>query len=327
MNTQNFNPDDHPKVFISYSWDSREHINRILALADRLRLEGVDCDIDQYYRQIQLLESWPTWMRNQIKNADFVLLVCTQSYYKGFWRENYDGQGVPWEGAIITQDLYRKQMSNDKYIPVFFTESGNSQYIPELLRSSSYYELDRQYEELYRHLTNQPDTPKAPLGKVQQLSPRERTQYFVEEIQKYKPQIQLESTGRDKKVSGDKITVGNISNSQGVAIGRQASATVNITNQLQNSSNPEAQKLGKLLEQLQVEIEKEDSGLIPKNRDKALKHLETIGKFGGERQNSDLRDQAETALDALPTILNQGTGLNKTHLDTLLATIKENLGL
>ncbi len=126
-------------------------------------------------------------------------------------------------------------------------------------------------------------------------------------------------------VGGDKTTLGNISGSTGIAVGRQASAIVNITNQLQNSSNPEAQKLGKLLKQLQVEIEKEDSGLIPKNRDKALKHLETIGKFGDDRKNSDLRDNVETALDALPTILSQGTGLNKTHIDTLLTSIKENL--
>jgi hypothetical protein len=128
-------------------------------------------------------------------------------------------------------------------------------------------------------------------------------------------------------VGGDKNTIGNISGGTGIAIGRQASATVNTTNRLQNANNPEAQKLADLLKQLQVEIEKEDSGMIPKDQNKALTHLETIGKFGGDRQNSDLRGQAETALDALPTILSQGTGLNKTHIDTLLTSIKENLGL
>lgn len=344
MNTQKFNPDYHPKVFISYSWDSSEHIERILKLADRLRKEGVDCDIDQYSHQTQLPEGWYQWMINRIQEVEFVLLICTQNYYDRFrGKGNNDvGRGVKWEGTIIIQDLYTKTL-NEKYIPVLFTESGKLEYIPEPLRSSSHYQLDQQYEDLYRHLTKQQDTPKPELGKLRQLSARERTQSFVEEIQRYKPEIQLESTdnpsivkgdlvGGDKigghKAGGDQITVGNISGSTGTAIGRQASATVNITNQLQNSSNPEVQNLGKLLEQLQAEIHKEDSGLTPKNRDKALKQLETIGKFGGERQNSDLRDDAENALDlVLPGILSQGTGFNKTHIDKLITSIKENLGL
>jgi hypothetical protein len=37
-----------PRVFISYTHDSPEHKDRILALSDRLRQEGVDCSIDQY---------------------------------------------------------------------------------------------------------------------------------------------------------------------------------------------------------------------------------------------------------------------------------------
>ena len=34
-----------PRVFISYSHDSPEHKDRILALSDRLRQDGVDCSI------------------------------------------------------------------------------------------------------------------------------------------------------------------------------------------------------------------------------------------------------------------------------------------
>lgn len=282
-------------------------------------------------------------MLNRIEEAEFVLLICTQNYYLRFrGKGNNDlGRGVKREGTIIDQDLYTDTL-NKKYIPVVFTVSDIN-YIPEVLQSSNRYELDRQYEDLYRHLTKQQDTPKPEVGKLRQLLPRERTQSFVEEIQRYKPEIQLESThnpsivkgdlvGGDKiggdKVGGDKNTVGNISgDGKGIAIGRQASATVNITNQLQNSSNPEAQKLGKLVEQLQVEIEKEDSGLSEEDRVKALKHSKNIAKFGQERQNSDLRDAAETALDALPTILSRGMELNQTTIKNLLSQIKEILEL
>ncbi|WP_309729655.1 SEFIR domain-containing protein [Chamaesiphon sp. OTE_75_metabat_556] len=36
------------KVFISYSHDSQTHEDRVLALADQLRDDGIDCNIDQY---------------------------------------------------------------------------------------------------------------------------------------------------------------------------------------------------------------------------------------------------------------------------------------
>jgi hypothetical protein len=39
---------DRPTVFISYSHDSPEHVDRVLALADRLVHDGIDCILDQY---------------------------------------------------------------------------------------------------------------------------------------------------------------------------------------------------------------------------------------------------------------------------------------
>jgi hypothetical protein len=41
-------PERVPRIFISYSHDSPEHGDRVLALADRLRAEGIDCHLDQY---------------------------------------------------------------------------------------------------------------------------------------------------------------------------------------------------------------------------------------------------------------------------------------
>lgn len=40
------NSQNNPKVFISYSHDSEEHKDRVLALSDRLRADGIDCIID-----------------------------------------------------------------------------------------------------------------------------------------------------------------------------------------------------------------------------------------------------------------------------------------
>jgi hypothetical protein len=57
-----------PRLFISYSHDSyshdsAEHINRILALSNRLRMEGIDCSIGQYEESPP--EGWPQWCDNE----------------------------------------------------------------------------------------------------------------------------------------------------------------------------------------------------------------------------------------------------------------------
>jgi len=46
-----------PRVFINYSHDSAEHRKRVLSLAERLRADGVDAQIDQYVQGTPL-EGW-----------------------------------------------------------------------------------------------------------------------------------------------------------------------------------------------------------------------------------------------------------------------------
>lgn len=71
-----------PRVFISYSHDSPEHMSHVKTLSDRLCSEGVDSNIDQYEQSPS--EGWPRWMVRQIREADFVLVVCTQRYLRRF---------------------------------------------------------------------------------------------------------------------------------------------------------------------------------------------------------------------------------------------------
>ncbi len=52
-------------VFISYSHDSDEHKDRVLALSDRLRADGIDCSIDQY--ETSPPEGWARWCDRQIE--------------------------------------------------------------------------------------------------------------------------------------------------------------------------------------------------------------------------------------------------------------------
>jgi len=102
-----------PKVFISYSHDSQEHRDRILALGNRLRAEGIDCNLDQY--ETSPSEGWPRWMINQLDWADFVLVICTEQYHRRFrgHEEPDRGRGVSrisksLGGSISTGSSLRK---------------------------------------------------------------------------------------------------------------------------------------------------------------------------------------------------------------------------
>ena len=106
------------KVFISYSHDSPEHADRVLALSDRLRGDGIDCIIDQYEDSPD--EGWPRWTERQIRDVDFVLMVCTETYCRRVIGEERPGTGlgVRWEGNAIYQHIYNAETKNNKFIPV-----------------------------------------------------------------------------------------------------------------------------------------------------------------------------------------------------------------
>lgn len=163
-----------PKVFISYSHDSSEHMSHVRALSDRLCLEGVDSNIDQYEQSPP--EGWPRWMVRQIREADFVLVVCTKTYLRRFEGEEELGRGLggSWEGAILTQHLYEDQVQNTRFIPIVFSTQEEI-YIPVVLRGVTRYRMDveGEYGRLYRHLTNQPEVQKPNLGELRVLPPHD----------------------------------------------------------------------------------------------------------------------------------------------------------
>ncbi len=150
-----------PKAFISYSQDSPAHAGRVRALADRLHGDGVDCTIDQYEPHPK--EPWPRWMDRQIEEADFVLVVCTETYLRrAEGREKPgSGLGVTFESVLIIQDLYDDGMRNEKFIPVLF-EDTSARSIPKPLRGYNRYRVDTEdgYELLLRHLRNEPKVRK-----------------------------------------------------------------------------------------------------------------------------------------------------------------------
>lgn len=176
--TQDLNLASNPsKVFISYSHDSEAHRERVLAIADRLRDDGIDCRLDRYEAAPD--RGWAKWMVDEIEEARFVLVICTEQYHLRFRgkEESGKGKGATWEGTIVTQALYDSQGSNSKFIPVLLNSNDES-FIPILLRSSNIYKLDREdgYQLLYRRLTNQHETPAPSMGTLKKLPIRDRGQ-------------------------------------------------------------------------------------------------------------------------------------------------------
>jgi tetratricopeptide (TPR) repeat protein len=171
---------EHPKVFISYSHDSKAHEDRVLEFSNRLRGNGIDCEIDQYV--VSPPEGWPLWMEGQIETAEFVIMVCTETYFKRVKKDTPPGvgRGVMWEGMLIYQHIYDDGSNNAKFIPVLFSD-GKYEHIPRAVRGASHYIVDKEedYEKLYRHLTKQPINEKPELGKLRALSIKERKYSFA----------------------------------------------------------------------------------------------------------------------------------------------------
>jgi hypothetical protein len=159
------------KIFISYTHDSEAHMNRVFELSERLRSDGVDSSIDQY--EVSPPEGWPAWMRRQIKETDFVLVICSENYLKRYERSEELGKGIgaKWEGAIIGQELYEAEGRNTKFIPVVFTPD-DVKYVPVEMRGGTRYVLDSdaRYDDLYGQITDQPKTIKRKLGELRQLT-------------------------------------------------------------------------------------------------------------------------------------------------------------
>jgi tetratricopeptide (TPR) repeat protein len=165
---------DNPRVFISYSHDSPEHAQRVLAFSERLRDDGIDAQVDQYVNGAPD-EGWPRWMLNELDKAEFVLVVCTETYYRRFrgHEQPGTGNGVDWEGALITLDVYKNRSRTMKFVPVLF-DSTDERYIPDPLGSVTHYILDSEpaYQRLKRFLLGRAGVQPRPVGKVQREEPK-----------------------------------------------------------------------------------------------------------------------------------------------------------
>ncbi|MEN9666683.1 MAG: hypothetical protein RLZZ326_3046 [Planctomycetota bacterium] len=118
-----------PRVFISYSWDSPEHKERVRKLATFLREQGIDAHLDQW-EQTTPSDGWPAWCSRQVKQADCIVVVCTEQYHDRFHGLTQPRQpgGVRWESTTIQNLLYFHYL-RAAFLPIVLREA-DGQYVP-----------------------------------------------------------------------------------------------------------------------------------------------------------------------------------------------------
>ncbi len=169
-----------PRIFISCSHDTPAHRARVLGLSERLRADGIETRLDQYVTGTPA-EKWPRWMLDQIDWAEFILLVCTETYYRRFrgHEEPAKGKGADWEGAVITQEIYDARSATTKFVPVLF-DAADERFIPEPVRGHTSYLLNSEqaYRDLYDFLLGQAGVEPCPVGEPKR-KPRVRAEPLV----------------------------------------------------------------------------------------------------------------------------------------------------
>ncbi|CAM8118920.1 SEFIR domain-containing protein [Klebsiella pneumoniae] len=157
-----------PKVFISYSWSSPAHKERVKAIADRLLGDGVDVIIDIY--DLKEGHDKNAFMEKMVidKSITNVLVMCDSVYTE---KADNKKSGVGTESQIISQQVYT-QVEQSKFIPIVCEFDENSEpCLPVFMRALIWIDLstpekeNHNWERLVRLLNGKPADVKPKLGK------------------------------------------------------------------------------------------------------------------------------------------------------------------
>jgi hypothetical protein len=149
-----------PKVFISYSHDSDEHMVWVLSLAERLVHHGVYVVLDVW--DVDYGDDLLAYMEQGITSCDRVLIICTEGYIA---KAKALKGGVGFEKMIITAEV-AGDLGTKKFIPLI--RGGNPAALPQFLGTRRYVDFrtdDKNYDGLLRTLFNVPKRARPPIGK------------------------------------------------------------------------------------------------------------------------------------------------------------------
>ena len=159
-----------PKVFISYSWSSPEHEQRVLDIATELVENGVDVILDKW--NLKEGEDADAFMEQMVANHEIqkVLIICDKKYSE---KSDKRTGGAGTEAQIISRKIY-EQTDEGKFVVAAFeiNEETGKPYLPVYYGSRKYIDFTdsnkyaAKFEELIRWIFNKPLYVKPQLGRV-----------------------------------------------------------------------------------------------------------------------------------------------------------------
>ncbi len=157
-----------PKVFISYSWTSPDHRERVREWAERLMSDGVDVVLDIW--ALKEGHDKYAFMERMVtdESVTHVLIFSDRKYAE---KADERKAGVGTESQIISKEVYDK-VDQTKFIPILCERQENDEpCLPTFLKSRTYIDfssLEREnenWERLVRRLFGKPEYEKPSLGK------------------------------------------------------------------------------------------------------------------------------------------------------------------
>lgn len=156
-----------PKVFISYSWSSRQHQEWVKALAERLVSNGVDVILDIW--NLKEGQDKYAFMEQMVtdESVSKVLAICDREYAK---KADERKGGVGTESQIISKEVYEK-VDQNKFVAIVTEYDVNGKaYVPAFFSNRIFIDMSAEekalenYEQLLRFIFNRPLHVKPALG-------------------------------------------------------------------------------------------------------------------------------------------------------------------
>ncbi len=163
-------------VFLSYSWDSNDHKRWVASLATRLRSDGVNAVLDKW--ELVPGDNVSEFMERSVREADFVLIICTKSYKK---RADHRTGGVGYEGDIMTAESFVLN-NKRKFVPLLregaWDESAPSWLLGRFYLDFGAEEFESEYKSLIDLLHNRAEKAP-PLGSLKITKSHLRKNLFM----------------------------------------------------------------------------------------------------------------------------------------------------
>ncbi|MFB7138901.1 toll/interleukin-1 receptor domain-containing protein [Gottfriedia sp. NPDC056225] len=180
------NWNEHKRVFVSYSWDSKEHQEWVLYLANELRKKGLSVEVDVFETQNKSV-NLNQMMVEKVRDSDFVVIVLTESYARK--ADQFIG-GVGFESLLTLPYLIK----NPEKLVLILRHSGDySKVFPfhfkgrHAIDFSNNREYDEKLTELIFRLHQKPLYYVEPVGEVPTLEPKKPSRIVLVDEQTSKP--------------------------------------------------------------------------------------------------------------------------------------------